>query len=290
MIYEIKNEFLTVKADSKGAILWSVKDRQEWELIWQGDPKYWDEHGANLFPYIGRMWEGSYTYHGQIYHMDIHGFAKDTEFKLEKNSSTELSFVMEDSEVTLAQYPFHFSMEVKYQLDGKKLHVEYKVENKDKKTMYFGAGGHPGINLPMEAGLSFEDYELEFSRPCEPERILFSSQCFVEGKSAFALEEGQKLSMRHNLFDEDAIVLEGTSGEVTLKSEKGERGVRISYPDMPYVGFWHMPHTESPYVCIEPWSSLPSRQGVKEDLEKQENLVSLQAGGVKIFSWTREIL
>ena len=287
---EIQNENLALRVDPFGAQMMELRSRQGTQFLWNGGEKYWRDRAPVLFPYVARMTDGSYTLCGERYSMDIHGFAKDTEFKLEKNSSTELSFVMEDSEVTLAQYPFHFSMEVKYQLDGKKLHVEYKVENKDKKTMYFGAGGHPGINLPMEAGLSFEDYELEFSRPCEPERILFSSQCFVEGKSAFALEEGQKLSMRHNLFDEDAIVLEGTSGEVTLKSEKGERGVRISYPDMPYVGFWHMPHTESPYVCIEPWSSLPSRQGAKEDLEKQENLVSLQAGGVKIFSWTMEIL
>ena len=29
--------------------------------------------------------------------------------------------------------------------------------------MYFGLGGHPGFNVPLEAGLSFEDYCLEFS-------------------------------------------------------------------------------------------------------------------------------
>ena len=48
--------------------------------------------------------------------------------------------------------------------------------------MYFGIGGHPGFNIPMEEGLSFEDYELEFSRACEPQRILFFTGVFCGGE------------------------------------------------------------------------------------------------------------
>ena len=130
--------------------------------------------------------------------------------------------------------------------------------------MYFGIGGHPGFNIPMEEGLSFEDYELEFSRACEPQRILFSQECFVEGKKSYELFEGRRIPLRHNLFDEDAIVLEKTSGEILLHSTKGKKAVKVSYVDMPYVGFWHMPCMDAPYVCIEPWCSLPSRQGITE--------------------------
>ncbi len=49
MKYEISNEFLKVKADAEGAILWSVTDKDGFEYIWQGDDRYWNEHGANLF-------------------------------------------------------------------------------------------------------------------------------------------------------------------------------------------------------------------------------------------------
>ena len=48
MKYEISNEFLKVKADTEGAILWSVTDKDGFEYIWQGDDRYWNEHGANL--------------------------------------------------------------------------------------------------------------------------------------------------------------------------------------------------------------------------------------------------
>ena len=152
--------------------------------------------------------------------------------------------------------------------------------------MYFGIGGHPGFNLPMEERLSFDDYELEFSERCEPKRILFSQECFVEGKKAYELTEGNRIPLQHNIFDEDAIVLEGTSGQVLLHSLKGKKGVKVAYLDMPYIGFWHMPCTDAPYVCIEPWFSLPSRQGTTEDREKQEDLLYLESGKERQVSGT----
>ena len=85
-------------------------------------------------------------------------------------------------------------------------------------------------------------------------------------------------------------MLEKTSGEVLLHSTKGKKAVKVSYADMPYVGFWHMPCMDAPYVCIEPWCSLPSRQGITENLEEQKDLISLEAGRECQISWTMEIL
>lgn len=51
--------------------------------------------------------------------------------------------------------------------------------------------------------------------------------------------------MRHDMFDDDAIVLRNMPGEVTLKSDKGTRSVTVSYPKMSYLGFWHVPKTKS---------------------------------------------
>ena len=58
------------------------------------------------------------------------------------------------------------------------------------------------------------------------------------------------------------MILRGTPGTVTLKTDKDAHGVELSYPDMNYIAFWHTPETEAPFVCIEPWLSLPSRQDV----------------------------
>ena len=47
MKYEISNEYLKVKADTEGAILWSVTDKDGFEYIWQGVPDFLD-HGNSL--------------------------------------------------------------------------------------------------------------------------------------------------------------------------------------------------------------------------------------------------
>lgn len=55
---------------------------------------------------------------------------------------------------------------------------------------------------------------------------------------------------------------------------------------MGYLGVWHKPHTQAPYVCLEPWVSLPSRQDVVEDLAQQSDLVWLEPGRVYENTWT----
>ena len=55
MLYELKNERLTVKVSDQGGTLWSILDRDGTEYLWQGDPRYWEDRGPNLFPYIARL-------------------------------------------------------------------------------------------------------------------------------------------------------------------------------------------------------------------------------------------
>ena len=71
-----------------------------------------------------------------------------------------------------------------------------------------------------------------------------------------------------------------------LASDKGNRAVTLIAPDLPVYGFWHMPRTDAPYICLEPWSSLPSRQDVVEDLETQEDLICLEAGKAYLTTWS----
>jgi galactose mutarotase-like enzyme len=85
-------------------------------------------------------------------------------------------------------------------------------------------------------------------------------------------------------------VLEDTGGRVALKNRRSDYGVEMAYPDMKYLGLWHTPHTDAPFVCIEPWTSLPSRDGVIEDLSAQENLIALSAGDEYRNTWSITIL
>lgn len=280
MKYQIKNDKLQVEILSYGAQMCSIKGTDGTEYLWQGNPEYWSDMAPNLFPYIARMTDKKYTVYGKTYEMGIHGFAKITEFDAKQISDEEIVFSISDSEETREHYPFAFLFEVNYRLEGNKLAVTYNVKNNDKKVMYFGVGGHPGFNVPLDEGIAFEDYYLEFDTEEMAERVGFSADCFVTGDNAkYDLEGGKRIPLRHDLFDDDAIVLLNMSKGVTLKSDKGTKAVHVTYPDMSYLGFWHKPKTDAPYVCIEPWSSLPSRKGIVEDLATQPGLISLESNG-----------
>lgn len=100
------------------------------------------------------------------------------------------------------------------------------------------------------------------------------------------LVQGQYLNLEHTLFDNDAIVLKNMPEEIRINSEKGEKEIRVAFPDMDYLGFWHWPHAEVDYMCVEPWSSLPSRKNIVEDLEKQKNLHALKSGEEYRNTWS----
>jgi galactose mutarotase-like enzyme len=268
-------------------------ERSGVEYLWQGDPAYWRDRAINIFPYIGRLTGGMYRHHGRTYEMDIHGFLKDTAMDVTSKSAGAVTFRTAYSDVTMRQYPFPFIFELSYRLDDDQLHIEFLVRNVGGEEMYFGLGGHPGFRVPISGGETFEDYFLAFPAAESISQILMSDACLTTGETrAFPLggETGRELELRHGLFDHDAIVLEGTGGRVVLKSHGSGRGVEVASPDMNYLGLWHTPRTDAPFVCIEPWTSLPSRDGVIEELSEQKDLIALAADGEYRNTWSVAIL
>ena len=295
--YSLDNGVLSVRVSSIGGQLLSVKKDGK-EYLWQGDPAFWEDRAPNLFPYIARLTKGTYTVHGKEYHLPIHGFLPAAEMKAEAQEESLLVLRLDADESTLACYPFVFTLRIRYELNQDTLRIAYEVENGGTEDMYFGIGGHPGFQAPLEEGLSFEDYFLEFESEGQsgtdaqtPVRIGFSPTCFLNGKDEpWPLEKGCRIPLRHDLFDDDAIVLSHTPKTVVLRSEKGGRGVRVRFPQMPYIGFWHAVKKPAPYVCIEPWSSLPSRQDVVEVLSEQPGLIHLEGKGVYRNLWSIQLI
>lgn len=295
--YSLDNGVLSVRVSSIGGQLLSVKKDGK-EYLWQGDPAFWEDRAPNLFPYIARLTKGTYTVHGKEFHLPIHGFLPAAEMKAEAQEESLLVLRLDADESTLACYPFVFTLRIRYELNQDTLRIAYEVENGGEEDMYFGIGGHPGFQAPLEDGLSFEDYFLEFESEGQgvtdaqtPVRIGFSPTCFLNGKDEpWPLEKGCRIPLRHDLFDDDAIVLSHTPKTVVLRSEKGGRGVRVRFPHMPYIGFWHAVKKPAPYVCIEPWSSLPSRQDVVEELSEQPGLIHLEGKGVYRNLWSIQLI
>ena len=286
MLITIDNGTLSLTVDTLGAQMMSLK-RHGTEYLWQGDPKYWGDRAPILFPFIARLTNDSYKFMGKVYPMTIHGFANASEFTVAQQDADRLILQLSSNEKTLVQYPVDFVFQVIFRLEGDKLYTTYHVENRSDVIMPFGVGGHPGFKVPVAAGERFEDYELEFSLECQPDRVGFTPAVYLSGHDEpYPLEDGKRIPLRHELFDEDAIILKNMAREVTLKSKVSSHSVTVSYPQMPYLGIWHWPKTDAPYVCIEPWSSLPSRQDVVEEFTCKSDLVQLKPGHVYDNTWT----
>ena len=286
MNYTLKNQFLTVEVSDLGGELQSVRGNG-CEYLWQGDETFWTGRAPLLFPICGRFFGGQYTYAGKTYEMGTHGFLRHSLLTLVSGTDTELVLRLCANDETRKQYPFDFSFTVTYTLSDNRLTISVTVENTGKEVLPFAFGGHPGFMVPLDGKSDFSDWYLEFSSPCKPEELIFSDTCFDTGKTRpYLLADDRKLPLCHHLFDIDGVFFSGTSGQVTLKSDLCERSLTLFYPDFPYLGIWHKPKTDAPYLCIEPWCGLPSPDGKIEALEEKTNLFRLARGEQKSLAFS----
>ena len=171
MDYQISNGCVQAVVSDLGAELQSVK-KDGCEYLWNGDAAYWAERSPLLFPYVGRFTDGKYLLDGREYEMNIHGFARKLVYHVLYREEDMITFELRDSEETFKVYPYHFILQVSYELQDNEIVITYRVSNCTKETMYFGIGGHPGFQVPLEDGLEFSDYYLEFGGVSRPERVL----------------------------------------------------------------------------------------------------------------------
>ena len=284
----ISNPYMTVALSPEGGSLTSIRNAQTGrEYLWQGDPAYWTGQAPNLFPFVGRLYEKTYTLHGKAYPMTIHGFVRHAQMEVESQAQSACSFLLTDSPETREIYPYRFAFRIRYALERATLQIVFQVENRSEAPLYCGMGEHPGFQVPLEDGLHFEDYELTFPESCTPRRVLFSPALQVAPeRPLYPLADGCRIPLRHDLFDQDALVLADAPKSVTLSSPKGSHGVTVSYPQMPYVGFWHKPQTDAPYVCIEPWSILPGRDQMVEELSRMPDITQVAPGQTFENRWS----
>ena len=287
MIYTIQTDELTVRINDKGAELWSIKTPDGTEYLWQGDPKYWPDRALNLFPQVGLCTDGCYELDGKRYPMDIHGFIKDTVLHVEDAAPDRITFWCEDTADTLRVYPFRFRYELRYRLSGSKLHICIRVENREDKEMHFSVGGHLGFNVPLEQGLSYGDYCLQFPAGASARRVACTpGPCqAADGIADYPLPDG-KIPLSHALFADRVIILQDMPRTVTLCAARGKKQVTVDFPDMKYLGLWKWVGTDAPYLCIEPWSGLPARAGVVEDYGKHPDFIHLAPHAAYENNWS----
>ena len=284
----ISNGVLDVVVSPRGAELRSVR-AEGVEYMWQREPGRPSGMAPVLFPICGSLNGGRYMFEGREYHLPVHGFAKDALFRAARAADgAGAVLTLESDETTKAAYPFDFAFSVAFRLDGRTLSVKATVTNRGDTAMPFAYGGHPGFRVPLGGEGAFEDWFLEFGPDAAPEAFAFAEGGLLAGpRRAFPLEPGGRLPLRHSLFNTYGLFLAGAGNEVTLRSETSPRSVTVRFPDMSYVGFWHAAG-EAPFLCIEPWTGMPSVAGAPDDFAVRPDMVRLPPGATATFRYSAE--
>ena len=273
---EIGNNSLSAGINPLGAELSSLRFRGR-EYLWQGSPDSWNGRSPHLFPVIGSCPEGGWKYGDKSIVLGNHGFARRREFETVSLNESSCTLRLKDSEGTLAQYPFPFVLDISFSVNPEGLDVSYRVENSGESVMLFSLGAHPGFNCPLEEGLDFEDYYLEFNRPETVARRIKAA--FLTGEIIPTLNDEARLPLNFDMFDNGAYIFSDlASDSVILKSDKGSASVRMDFTGFPDFGVWTKEEAKAPYVCLEPWYGVDSSVGDEADFEKKEGLIRLAQG------------
>lgn len=275
MLYNLKNDYLSVSISDIGAEIMSVKSFDNTEFIWQGSPNFWKDRAINLFPVVGRLYGGYYIYKGQKYEMDIHGFIKSCAFKASVSQNKAEFVYVSDYDIKKI-YPFDFEYKITYTLKDNVLTAAFTVKNTGREDMFFCLGAHPGFNLPLEKKIS--DWQLKFD--CKKDVNMFElKDGFITGKLIkFNLNGGDTVILDEKLINTlpHTVILDNPCKGVALRSDNSGKSVHISYPDMKYLGIWTMQN--APFICIEPWAGLPSYYGKVDILTDKKDIVTLEGG------------
>lgn len=292
MVVEIEGKNTAAKIETLGAELTSFRREDGFELLWQGDPKYWEGQAPVLFPVVGALRGGRVRIKGEWYSMPSHGFARRMEFEITKKTRESVTMTVCSNEETRKLYPYEFRFSVTYTVVERGLETKFRVENPGSEPLPFVVGGHPAYNIPAGEGECFEDYEIRFSSPetqsC-PEVDL--RECLINfERKTLELKEQQAIPLQHSLFYGDALIFENLrSRTVSLISRRSGRGVEMDVSDFPMLGIWSAAN-DGPYVALEPWVGCATTTQEDDELLHKKNMVLLPAGGEKSYAFTTRYL
>ena len=254
----IKNNFVQATISSHAAEVISFRKASSTvETIWSRNPQHWRNCNPLLFPYAGPLKDGKYTYDGKEYSCGQHGFARDAEFTFTEVRDDEVALVLQSDFNTMRVYPFLFSVEARYKLQGHKLLIKYTVTNRDEKMLPFMIGLHPAFNCPMDRRESYKNYRIEFE---QNEDLSHPERNIPDGNS-FSLRD---VSLFPSFFYHNHQ-LKSSWAQLT----NGRHTVRVGIEGYASIGFWHS-SDKAPFVCIEPWfpdNDLPKENTFRDDTE-----------------------
>lgn len=275
-LFTLENTFIKIIVSSKGAELQSVINKSDSsEILWQANGEYWSRKAPVLFPFVGKLKENYYRYLDNNYPMGQHGFARDREFELSKLNENSIGFSLRSDTQSKSIYPFEFTLNISYELDGRSLITRYQLSNDGEGDMFFSIGSHPGFNVPLNDKGDLDNVYIVFDQSEESlsrHMIADGLQNSIEKRLSLE-DDGKTLRLQHSDFEEDAIILKNLRSNKLMLFAAGKAKLELEFEGFPYFGIWTKPG--APFICLEPWCGLADYEEQDTDLPQKEGIETL---------------
>jgi len=284
MQIELSLNGMRAVAESAGGELVSLRDSFGTEYIWHGDPAFWSGRNPVLFPIVGRLKDGKIDIGGKSFEMAQHGFARRSEFDLVEKGEDYVVFRLCQTEKSLAQYPFAFSLQVCHRLRPDGFSTVLRVENTGDTPMPFCIGAHTAFCCPLREGERFEDYEIVFDEAETADMILLNEENLISATLREPLlNDADRFTLDRAVFDRlDTIILEGLrSRGVALRHKHSGHGVHMRFEGFPMIAFWTPGGKCAPFICLEPWHGCAAVDSENGAFTDKRHCVVLEPGESK---------
>lgn len=283
MTTTISNSNVTAQIKHKGAELCSLKNKENKEFIWSGNPDYWGKHSPILFPIVGTLKNNSYSYNANEYNMTRHGFARDMVFDVVLESKNSVVFSLVDTDETRKMYPFKFELQIIYTLEENSLFVEYNVINKNESPIPFSIGAHPAFSLDG----NFENFSLEFEKEENLEYYLLEHDLISNKKKALELNN-KKIDLNYPLFENDALIFKSLQSNSVTLLKNSTPFLKVNFENFPSLGLWTK--KDAAFLCIEPWIGYSDTEKNFGNLFEKEGIHILNENETFDVNYSIEIL
>ena len=250
---------LAVALEGAEAREWRIAGR---DLLWSGDPAFWNQISPILFPVVGWTRDGARV-NGRHYPLGLHGFAAAQLFALERQEAAKARFVLTDNDETRAVYPFAFRLAVEYSLSPTRLEIALEMENCGSGRAPYAFGLHPGFRWPFD-GAGREGCRVVFEKPESGEIPVLAPGGMVSPRRRPIPMRGNILDLNDELFAKDALCLLSPASRWLRFVGASGAAIEMALGDFPHAALWMRPG--APFLCMEAWTGYSDPEGFAGDL------------------------
>jgi galactose mutarotase-like enzyme len=279
----LANADLTVEIAALGAELVRLRDREGRDYLWDGDPAYWKGRAPLLFPMVGRAAGDCIRVNGAATPLPQHGFARVSRFERIEATATRCRMRLQSGQATLSSYPFHFRLDVVFELEGFSVRITATVRNEGQGSLPCSFGFHPAFRWPLPNTLPDEPHEIIFEQP-EGAAIRRLADGFLSPSSEPTPVADRRLVLDHSLFENSALIFDQLNSRSVIFRAVAGPGLEVDFPDMPHLGVWTKPGAN--FICIEPWQGFASAADYDGEFADRPGVVSIAPEAERSFHMT----